>query len=70
MNEESVTEASNFLVRLWQEGGHVDAMPEHLRPATRAEAYAVQARVERQSQFPLAGWKIAATSGSRITCST
>ena len=37
------------------------ALPEGVRPRTRAEGYAVQACVGRRT-FPLFGWKIAATS--------
>lgn len=62
MRESDIDAASDFLTTLWREGRHTQGMPEALRPATRAEAYAVQARVERMSAQPLAGWKIAATS--------
>ncbi len=40
----------------------LDALPEGLRPATRAEGYAIQAQLEKLSAKPLWGWKIAATS--------
>ena len=33
-----------------------------MRPANRAEGYAIQGLLERRSAFPLFGWKIAATS--------
>lgn len=62
MREQEMRAASNFLTTLWREGRHAQALPVELRPATRGEAYAVQAMVERQSDRPLAGWKIAATS--------
>lgn len=62
MRDEEIQAASDFLTTLWREGRHAGAMPDALRPATRAEAYAVQARVERLSGQKLAGWKIAATS--------
>src|SRR5690349_17353391 len=38
------------------------ALPEAVRPRTRAEAYAVQAALAARSPHPLFGWKIAATS--------
>jgi 2-keto-4-pentenoate hydratase len=38
------------------------ALPESVRPRTRAEAYAVQAALAGRSAHPLFGWKIAATS--------
>ena len=54
--------ASEFLVAHWHGGRHAEALPEPLRPETRAEAYAVQALIEGASAKPLRGWKIAATS--------
>jgi 2-keto-4-pentenoate hydratase len=40
----------------------VSALPEDVRPRTRAEGYAIQAELESRSASPLFGWKIAATS--------
>lgn len=54
--------ASELLVRHWRSGTVLDALPEQLRPATRAEGYAIQAELEKLSAKPLWGWKIAATS--------
>lgn len=62
MREDQKQAASDFLLAHWREGRHAEAIPESLRPETRIDAYAVQALVERQSAWPLAGWKIAATS--------
>jgi len=62
MRDEDIQAGSDFLTGLWREGRHTEGMPDTLRPATRVEAYAVQARVEKLSSRPLAGWKIAATS--------
>ncbi len=56
--------ASNLLYATWQAGEAIEALPAALRPATRAEGYAVQALLERRSAAPLAGWKIAATSAA------
>src|SRR5579871_878632 len=56
--------ASDFLWAAWQEGRAVPELPAHWRPATRAEGYAIQKLIEKRSKFPLAGWKIAATSES------
>jgi 2-keto-4-pentenoate hydratase len=61
-NEERAQAASDMLWSLWQEGGRIAVLPEDLRPGTRAEAYAVQALLERRSKSALFGWKIAATS--------
>jgi 2-keto-4-pentenoate hydratase len=38
------------------------ALPEAVRPRTRAEGYAIQASLAGRSAHPLFGWKIAATS--------
>ncbi len=54
--------ACDLLYDTWLSGGGLAALPEPLRPATRAEGYAIQACIERKSAHPLFGWKIAATS--------
>lgn len=64
MRDHDIQAASDFLTTLWRDGRHTEKMPDALRPATRVEAYAVQARVEKLSGRPLAGWKIAATSAA------
>lgn len=48
----------------WQAGTVMDDLPVDIRPATRAEGYAAQARLEARSAEPRAGWKIAATSAA------
>jgi 2-keto-4-pentenoate hydratase len=62
MDEAQARAASDLLVRHWREGLVLSALPEALRPASRAEGYAIQAQLERLSAVPLRGWKIAATS--------
>ncbi|WGF88003.1 2-keto-4-pentenoate hydratase [Marinivivus vitaminiproducens] len=54
--------ASDLLFRHWQEGTSLAQLPDGLRPATRAEGYAIQAHLESRSAVPPFGWKIAATS--------
>lgn len=54
--------ASDLLWSHWQEGRRLPELPAQVRPATRAEGYAIQAELEKRSQVPLFGWKIAATS--------
>lgn len=54
--------ASDLLWDHWHQGRRLLELPEHLRPSTRAEGYAIQAQLERRSRHPLFGWKIAATS--------
>ena len=62
LNVERCQAASDLLVRHWQEGTTLALLPEPLRPATRAEGYAIQSWLEQRSTQPLFGWKIAATS--------
>ncbi len=62
LSEEQARLASDLLVKHWMEGSCLEALPERLRPASRAEGYAIQAFLERHSSQPLFGWKIAATS--------
>ena len=52
----------DLLYRHWAEGSRLDALPADLLPGDRAEAYQVQACIERHTSQPLYGWKIAATS--------
>jgi 2-keto-4-pentenoate hydratase len=55
-------EASDLLIRHWQDGTTLAELPLPLRPETRADAYLVQSHLTRLSAKPLFGWKIAATS--------
>jgi 2-keto-4-pentenoate hydratase len=61
-NNEHAQSASDMLWSCWQDGRHIAALPEDLRPGTRAQGYAVQSLLERRSKSALFGWKIAATS--------
>lgn len=58
----STQQAADLLWRTWQAGEVIAALPAAIRPATRAEGYAIQATLEARSAKPLFGWKIAATS--------
>lgn len=62
MDREHIMQAAALLWRLWEEGQRMTALPAALRPADRAQAYAIQAAVAQLSGQPLFGWKIAATS--------
>jgi 2-keto-4-pentenoate hydratase len=64
VNTTSTQAASELLVRHWKEGTSLAALPPSIRPANRAEGYAVQAHIEATSDQPLFGWKIAATSAA------
>ncbi len=54
--------AARLIHEHWQSGHRLAALPGALRPATRAEGYAIQAHLEPFSAAPVYGWKIAATS--------
>jgi 2-keto-4-pentenoate hydratase len=59
---DNIQAASDLLWSCWQDGRRIEALPAELRPNTRAEGYAIQARLEPRSSEKLFGWKIAATS--------
>ena len=60
--ERVVTSAADILWEHWRDGRRMAALPEPVRPRTRADGYAVQAALAGRSAHPLFGWKIAATS--------
>ncbi|WP_448040313.1 2-keto-4-pentenoate hydratase [Bradyrhizobium liaoningense] len=62
LDKDQIAAASQVLVQHWRDGTKIDALEARLRPQIRAEGYAVQAALERQSRGKLFGWKIAATS--------
>ncbi|MDP9138414.1 MAG: hydratase [Pseudomonadota bacterium] len=62
LGSDEVAAASDLLVQHWREGRSLAQLPPELRPASRAEGYAIQARLEGLSRASLFGWKIAATS--------
>lgn len=63
-SEDNIQRASDLLWQAWQAGETIDHLPVDVRPQTRAEGYAIQARLEAHSGAPLFGWKIAATSAA------
>ena len=62
MKQQDVQAAAARLWGHWQQRTRLDELPAHCRPATRAEAYAIQAEVAKLSGQDIIGWKIAATS--------
>lgn len=62
MDPAAAAEAAALIWGHRRAGTKLGALPPRLRPATRAEGYAVQAGLEAMSGRPLWGWKIAATS--------
>ena len=61
LTESQRQQASDLLWDCWAHGRRIEQLPQELRPTDRAEAYAIQARLEAHSFAPLAGWKIGAT---------
>lgn len=64
MTPQTIREAAELLYRQWQAETRIPALPEAIRPNSRAEGYAIQALLEERSGAPLFGWKIAATSAA------
>ena len=62
MTDAQLQAAADTLWDHWKDVRRLAALPEAIRPASRADGYAIQARLDRRSAFPLYGWKIAATS--------
>ena len=64
LDEGRMEAAAALLWQHWREGRRLPALPPVLRPETRAEGYAIQARLEARDGKPRSGWKIAATSAA------
>jgi 2-keto-4-pentenoate hydratase len=62
LEKNQVAAASRTLHDHWRAGTKLAGLETSQRPRDRAEAYAIQAAIERQSPGRLFGWKIAATS--------
>jgi 2-keto-4-pentenoate hydratase len=56
--------AAGLLWQHWQTGSALDALPDGLRPTTRAEGHAIQAALPIVAGRSVVGWKIAATSSA------
>ncbi|MFS0757776.1 fumarylacetoacetate hydrolase family protein [Noviherbaspirillum sp. 1P10PC] len=64
MDQHRAQAASDLLYQHWMQGSLIEELPPEIRPATRAEGYAIQERLQARSGSALYGWKIAATSGA------
>lgn len=64
LDQTTVGDVSALLVRHWNEGTRLDAIPEEARPASREEGYWIQSALMDTTAEPLFGWKIAATSAA------
>lgn len=62
MDQSHIAEAADFLWRTRIEQRRIEALPDHLRPSTLAEGYAIQDAMVASAAQPVSGWKIAATS--------
>ncbi len=62
LDENQIAAASRTLHDHWRAGTKLAGIRQELRPSDRAEAYAIQKRIENYSNGKLFGWKIAATS--------
>ncbi|MBM08827.1 MAG: ABC transporter permease [Magnetovibrio sp.] len=54
--------AAELIWECWQNGMVIKNIPNFLQIQTREEGYEIQSYFERYSNYPLFGWKIAATS--------
>jgi len=62
MHQTGIHTAAATLWQHWQEGRRMTALPDHVRPSTRAEGYDVQTELAALSGQHVIGWKIGATS--------
>ena len=62
LDKDRIAAAAQTLRDHWRAGTKLAALPPAMRPSERAEGYAIQAELEKQSGAQLFGWKIAATS--------
>src|SRR6266436_4237986 len=62
LDEDQIAAASRTLHDQWRAGTKFAGLEPRLRPRSRAEAYAIQEKIETYSNAKLFGWKIAATS--------
>ncbi|HEY3147501.1 MAG TPA: fumarylacetoacetate hydrolase family protein [Dongiaceae bacterium] len=62
MDQSHIAEAAAFLWRTRIEQRRIEALPDHLRPRSLAEGYAIQDAMVTVAAQPVSGWKIAATS--------
>jgi 2-keto-4-pentenoate hydratase len=61
-DKDQIAAASQTLRDHWRDGTKLGGFAPAMRPRDRAEGYAIQAELEKQSAAKLFGWKIAATS--------
>jgi 2-keto-4-pentenoate hydratase len=62
MDPSQIAEAAALLWRTRREQRRIEALPDHLRPRSLMEGYAIQDAMVTTANQPVLGWKIAATS--------
>src|SRR5919109_72002 len=62
MDQSQIEQAAALLWRTRIEQKRIESLPDHLRPRSLAEGYAIQDAMVAAAAQPIAGWKIAATS--------
>jgi len=62
MDQSHIEQAAALLWRTRVERKRIEALPDHLRPRSLAEGYAIQDAMVATAAQPVSGWKIAATS--------
>lgn len=62
LNESQIDEAAEVLVRARRDNAVIDAIPEHCRPKSLEDAYAVQDRFVERLGWPVSGWYCACTN--------
>ena len=50
LNDNQIHGASDLLFHHWQDGRCMTALPQRMRPSTRAEGYAIQALLDPQDR--------------------
>lgn len=58
MNSDKIARAAALLVDAWNSHQQLSGLPEDCRPASRAEAYAIQDAMARGLGLTVAGWKL------------
>jgi len=62
LSPHAINAAADLLWRQWTGGTRIPQLPPEIRPASRTDGYAIQAKVVSLFRQPIVGWKIAATS--------
>ena len=62
MDQSYTRQAADLLWRMRLEQRRIETLPDHLRPHSLAEGYAIQDGMVDAVAQPVLGWKIAATS--------